>query len=120
MAHTDAKINRYFGSKTYATIENAGFGCTETEDLAAAGAVSLTTFSTRFTTGGAETGTLAAGNDGQLKAIVMEGDGGDMVITVTNLVGGTTLTFDAVGDGCLLLYTDSKWYVIGNNGVVIG
>jgi hypothetical protein len=73
-----------------------------------------------FATAAAETATLAAGVDGQIKAFAMSEDSGDMVITVTNAgwkASGTgTITFDDIGDGCTLMYVNSKWYCIGNNG----
>ena len=90
------------------------------EDLAASGAVSLTKTASYFTTGAAETATLAAGYTGQIKTLMMAGDGGDMVITVTNAgwksSGTGTITFSAIGQGCTLQYINSKWYCIGNNG----
>jgi hypothetical protein len=50
----------------------------------------------------------------------MAADSGDMVITVTNAgwkTSGTgTITFNDIGDAVTLLYTNSKWYCIGNNG----
>ena len=91
------------------------------EDLAASGAASLVKTTSYFTTSAAETATLAAGSDGQIKVFAMVADGGDMVITVTNAgwkTSGTgTITFDTIGDACTLMYTSSKWFCIGNNGV---
>jgi hypothetical protein len=89
------------------------------EDLAAAGAASLTLATSYFTTAAAETATLAAGTEGQVKTFAMVGDGGDMVITVTNPAwgGAGTITFDSVGDACTLQYIASKWFCTGNNGV---
>lgn len=96
------------------------------EDLVNGGAANLAIFATYFTTGvSGETGTLAAGVAGQTKTFMMLGDGGgDMVITVTNAgwkISGTgTMTFDTIGDACTLQYVNSKWFAIGNNGVVFG
>jgi hypothetical protein len=94
---------------------------TGSEDLAASGAASTTLTTSYFSTAAAETATLAAGTNGQVKVFAMAADTGDMVITVTNAgwkTSGTgTITFDTIGDACTLLYTNSKWYVIGNNGV---
>jgi len=90
------------------------------EDLAAAGAASLTLATSYFTTAAAETATLATGAEGQVKTFAMVGDGGDMVITVTNAgwkASGTgTITFDTIGDACTLQYIASKWFCTGNNG----
>ena len=90
------------------------------EDLAASAAASLATTASYFSTASAETATLAAGTNGQIKTFMMAADGGDMVITVTNAgwkTSGTgTITFNDIGDGCTLQYINSKWYCIGNNG----
>jgi len=90
------------------------------EDLADAGAASLTLATSYFTTAAAETATLAAGTEGQVKTFAMVGDSGDMVITVTNAgwkASGTgTITFAAIGDACTLQYIASKWFCTGNNG----
>lgn len=83
-------------------------------------AISLGTTAGYFSTGSAETSTLAAGVIGQIKTLMMYGDNGDMVITVTNAgwkTSGTgTITFDTIGDACTLQYVNSKWFCIGNNG----
>jgi hypothetical protein len=88
------------------------------EDLANGSAASLATSTSYFSTAGAETATLAAGVNGQIKTFVMFADSGDMVITVTNpgWSGGGTITFNDQGDGCTLQYVNGKWFCIGNNG----
>jgi hypothetical protein len=92
------------------------------EDLAPSAAASLATTTSYFTTAGAETATLAAGVEGQIKVFAMVATGGNMVITVANAgwkTSGTgTITFDAVGDACTLQYVNAKWFCIGNNGCV--
>jgi len=92
------------------------------EDLAATAAASLAVTTSYFTTAGAETATLAAGVEGQVKVFAMKATGGDMVITVSNAgwkTSGTgTITFDTIGDACTLQYMSSKWFCIGNNGCV--
>lgn len=90
------------------------------EDLAASAAANLNLTTSYFTTAAAETATLAAGVAGQVKVFAMYGDSGDMVITVANpgWGGAGTITFSAVGQACTLMYINSKWFVIGNNGAV--
>ena len=92
------------------------------EDLGPSAAVDLEVTASYFTTVSAETATLAAGADGQIKTLMMAGYGGNMVITVTNAgwkTSGTgTVTFNAIGDACTLQYINSKWYCIGQNSVV--
>jgi len=93
---------------------------TGSEDLAASAAASTTLTTSYFSTAAAETATLAAGTDGQIKVFAMAADSGDMVITVTNAgwqsSGTGTITFASRGVGCTLQYVNSKWYCIGNNG----
>lgn len=92
----------------------------DSEDLASGAAASLLCGISYVATGGAgETATLAAGTEGQQKIFAMTTDGGgDMVITVTNAAwgGSSTITLADVGDGCTLVYTNSKWVCVGNNG----
>lgn len=90
------------------------------EDLAASASVNLGVSDSYFSTSGAETATLPAGVNGQVKVLAMYADGGDMVVTVANAgwkTSGTgTVTFDTIGDACTLKYINSKWFCIGNNG----
>jgi hypothetical protein len=92
------------------------------EDLAAGAAANLALTTSYFTTATAETATLAAGVNGQIKTFAMYATSGNMVITVTNAgwkTSGTgTITFDTIGDACTLQYINSKWFCIGNNGCV--
>ena len=105
------------GRVTANTIVLAG-----SEDLADGAAANLLLTASYFTTTTAETATLAAGTAGQIKTFMMVGDGGDMVITVTNAgwksSGTGTMTFDTIGDSCTLQYIVNKWFCIGNNGVI--
>ena len=89
------------------------------EQLANGAATSLATTATIIATTGAETATLAAGYEGQIKTFMMKAKVGNMVITAANPAwgGAGTMTFSAVGQGCTMQYIDSKWYCIGNNGV---
>jgi hypothetical protein len=97
--------------------------CASSEDVADGAAISLTIAASYFSTGASgETATLAAGNNGQFKSLMMVADGGgDMVVTVTNAgwkTSGTgTITFDTIGESCLLQYINSKWFAVGTNGV---
>ena len=90
------------------------------EDLGDTAAASLTKTTSYFSTAAPETATLAAGTPGQVKVFAMYLDTGNMVITVTNAgwksSGTGTITFDDLGDACTLMYINSKWFVIGNNG----
>lgn len=80
-----------------------------------AGALSVNTFYTSVdtTTGSGHASTLANGNiKGQLKKVRLIVDGGDLVLTVANMAGGTTITFADVGDVALLQWDGKRWVPI--------
>jgi hypothetical protein len=91
--------------------------------LSGPGAVNITTLTTAFTsTGTGDALTLADGAAGQLKMIVYvaEAAGGDTgVLTPTNLGGFTTITFNAIGDSCLLQFIGTDWWVISARGAAL-
>lgn len=89
------------------------------QTLTGAGAVNLTTHTTLLVTTAADALTLAAGAEGQYKFIRMKTDGGDGTLTVTNLEGGNTITFDDAGDFAFLFYVDAKWHILTNSGCVV-
>ena len=92
------------------------------EDLADAGAISLATTISYFSTAGAETATLADGAEGQIKTLICTSYVGNMVVTVANAgwktSGSGTITFGADGRACTLQYVQGAWYCIGNNAAV--
>ena len=89
------------------------------EDAGHAQPVPITNYATWFKTAGAETSTLEAGTEGQMKLMVMDTDNGNMVCTVTNPGWGNNgeITFGAIGQSVLLQYINSKWFAISANGV---
>jgi hypothetical protein len=91
--------------------------------LSGAGAVNITQLTTKFTstaTGNALT--LADGVEGQMKVIVYvaEAAGGDTgILTPANLGAGTTITFNNVGDACILQFLGTDWWAISLRGAVL-
>jgi hypothetical protein len=92
------------------------------ENLNDTAAANLALTTSYFTTVAASTATLAAGVNGQVKVFSMYSASGNMVITVTNAgwksTGTGTITFSTTGQSCTLMYTNNKWFCIGNNGAV--
>jgi hypothetical protein len=87
--------------------------------LSGAGAVNLTDMLTSLTTtGAAQALTLANGTVGQIKIISHVVDGGSAVLTPTTKIGFSTITFTAVGDSAMLIYTASGWDIVALNGAV--
>ena len=64
---------------------------------------------------------MADGADGQVKTIINVSTGGtnNVVITPSNLRGGTTITLNAPGETVTCLFKNSNWNVIAFNGAVI-
>lgn len=83
------------------------------QSLSGAGAISNSIYLTKWTTTGANAGTLADGTvKGQLKKIQMIVDAGDGTLTPTNLADGTTITFADAGDFALLIWNGTDWVAI--------
>lgn len=105
-------------------VANGGTGASAAvQSLSGPGAVNLTSLTTAFTSTAAGNAlTLADGTAGQLKAIVYiaEAAGGDTgVLTPTNLGGGTTITFNAIGDSCILQFIGTDWWPISLRGAAL-
>jgi hypothetical protein len=85
-------------------------------------AVSLTTTTTRFINNdnSTATATLADGAEGQVKFLVLEENTDEVEITVASpgWGGSGVITLNNAGDACTLLYINSKWFCVGNNGAV--
>jgi len=98
------------------------FGAGVQDTPAPAAAIPLTNyFSTLNSTAAATTQTLAASTIyGQVKKIQMIVDGGDDVVTVTSLSGGTTITFADVGDTVELMWNGTNWIAIALYNVADG
>jgi predicted RecA/RadA family phage recombinase len=88
------------------------------QSLSGAGAVNVTSYSTMWTTTGANAGTLANGTrPGQLKEIMLTVDGGDGTLTPATASGFTTIVFSNIGDMVLLRWTASGWTVLKRGNV---
>lgn len=66
-------------------------------------------------------GALADGVAGQIKMILNTSTSGtnNVVITPSNLAGGTTITLDAPGESAVCIFKASKWYVIGGHNPTV-
>lgn len=66
--------------------------------------------------GSAETRTLANGKEGQLKYLLNTVYAADTVVTPANLANGTTITFNAAGDGWLGIFHNGEWWTLALYG----
>ena len=57
--------------------------------------------------------TLANGVDGQIKIIIMISNTGGYSQTLGGSNVEANVSFDAAGDSATMIYTNSKWYMIG-------
>lgn len=103
-----------------ATTVSGSFITAGTTTTSGAGAVAITGgIHEVTTTGTGDALTLADGTEGQRLAViyVAEGAGGDTaVLTPTNFGGGSTITFNNVGDTADIIFTNGNWYVLGLGG----
>ena len=117
IARTDA-AQTFTGTQTFSGPIVGG-----AQALSGAGAVNITQLTTKFTSTAAGNAlTLADGVEGQIKVIVYvaEAAGGDTgVLTPTILGAGTTITFNAVGDACILQYLGTDWWAVSLRGAVL-
>ena len=80
------------------------------QQISGPGAIDVTSLITEITTTGTDAYSLANGVLGQLKIILAaDVSGGTGTVTPTTVQGGTTLTFDAVGESITLIYTSLGW-----------
>ena len=104
---------------TNAEIINAGI-----EDIAAGGtstALALTeTVHTIAADAGGDTFTLANGTAGQIMYIIAHGEAGTATITPATTNGTwTSITFNALNDSVIVMYTSLGWTIIGGNSYTI-
>jgi len=114
-------LNGFIGAITGNVTGNiTGDVFASVQSLSGAGAVNLTDMMTSLTTTGASQAlTLANGTVGQIKIITHTVDGGSAVLTPTTKIGFSTVTFTAVGDTVMMIYTAAGWAIIGDRGVTI-
>ena len=91
-----------------------------TTTLNGAGAIPITGSIAEWTTTGTNAGTLADGVEGQHIFIILVTDGGVGTLTPSNAGGYTTIAFSDAGDSVHLLFTNSKWYIVGQGGLTTG
>ncbi len=71
-------------------------------------------------TTGASTATLGnASSYGIVKTIVLHTDAGDLILSPSTLIGGTTITFANAGESATLVYTSAGWAVTSLNGAIV-
>lgn len=82
------------------------------ETITAAGAVSVVLPVSYIESTGAIALTLANGEEGDVKTIIMVTDGGDATLTPANFANGATITFDSY-DNWTGIFHAGNWYSIG-------
>ena len=95
---------------------------TITADGSATTAVDILSAITEITaTSATHSCAIANGADGQVKTIINTSTSGTNAVTITpaNLRGYTTITLNAPGETVTLLFKNSNWNVIANQGAAI-
>ncbi len=62
--------------------------------------------------------TVPNGTDNQIKVVVLTSTAGGSYTITSNIAGAGNVVFDRAGDSATLLYTNSKWFVIGGTANV--
>ena len=95
------------------------------QTLTGAGAADVTSAVTATVTNTDNSGnnaiTLANGTTGQIKVLYLKTLTGSQtsVVTPANLLGYTTITFNAVGDAALLYFIGTNWVVLGSTSAAL-
>lgn len=97
---------------------------TAIQDVPAGGTSTALILTNSVFTVGADAGgdivTLENGTAGQIAYIICEDATGVTTITPATLSGGTSITFNALGDTVMLMYTSGVgWSIIGGNSYTI-
>ena len=87
------------------------------ETIIAAGAVSVVLPVSYIESTGAIALTLANGEEGDVKTVVMVTDGGDATLTPANLADGTQITFDDY-DSWMGIFHKGNWRTITGSAAV--
>ena len=94
------------------------------QDIAAGGTTTAVILTNQVITVGADAGgdivTIANGTAGQILYLICEDESGVTTITPATFNGGTSITFDALGDAITLIYTaGTGWSIVGGNSYTI-
>jgi cytoskeletal protein CcmA (bactofilin family) len=94
------------------------------QDVPAGGTTTILALTNSVFTVGADAGgdivTLANGTAGQIVYIICEDQAGTTTITPETFNGGTSITFNALGDAVTLVYTaGTGWSIVGGNSYTI-
>lgn len=121
-SNTSKKItvgNLFANAGNVTLTGNVNIGGTP-QTLSSPGIISLTTPITHLSVD-AIGGTLQIpqGTTGQVKILTLIASaGGTFTLNFANVAGNADVVFDTVGDTAQLLYTNSKWFVIGGTANV--
>ena len=90
------------------------------QSITAAGTMIDLTKPVTHLTSDASGGSIAipAGTVNQIKYITMIATSGGSYAISANIAGNTTITFSAVGKTAQLLYTNSKWHMVGGTASI--
>lgn len=112
-------VANLFGDVDTPTVFSDKIQIQDSETISAPGACAVTTNITLVTnpTGNGYL-TLAAGSDGQIKIIIMTSNPGEAILTLSGSNVEGDVAFDRAGDTATMIYTNSKWYMIGGTATI--
>lgn len=91
----------------------------DSETITEAGALSVTT-NISLVTNPSSSGnlTIPVGVEGQVKIVIMTSNTGATTMTLSGSNVEGSIAFDAAGDTATMIYTNSKWYMIGGTATI--
>lgn len=107
-------VANFFGAVATPTVFSDKIQIQDTDTQTTSGAIDITTnitFLNNPDSGGNMS--LAAGSAGQIKIIIMTSNTGGHTLTLTGSSVEGSVAFDAAGETATMIYTNSKWYMIG-------
>jgi len=114
-ANNKITVANFFSAIATPASFSSKVSITGAETLTQPGAVSVATnisYITNATSAG--TLTIAAGVEGQIKVIICTSNTGSNTLTLDDSdLAQDTIVFDAAGKTATLIYTNTKWYMIG-------
>jgi hypothetical protein len=112
-------VANLFGSIATPAIFSDKIQIQDTDTQVGAGSVDLTTNITYLSNpDGNHTLSLASGAEGQIKIIIMISNTGSNTFTLSGSNVAGSVVFSSLGDTATMIYTSSKWFMIGGTATV--
>ena len=112
-------VANLFGSVATPAVFSDKIQIKDTDTMTSPGAISVTTnISYLNNIDSSGTCSIVAGSDGQIKIVIMISNTGGNTATISGSNVEGNIALDAAGDTATMIYTNSKWYMIGGTATI--